>query len=141
MKIATPAKISLLLALAGVPVISGCSVFMAAKQPPKKNLSLFSPGTPRSLVIAEFGAPIDTKSAKSGEKIEVHKFVQGYSGGAKAARAIFHGAADVFTIGLWEVAATPIEGLANGTEMVYEVKYNSGDKVVEAKSLKIEGTK
>jgi len=45
------------------------------------------------------------------------------------------------TIGLWEVAATPIEGMANGTEMVYEIRYNSDDKVLEAKNLKIEGVK
>jgi hypothetical protein len=127
--------------LSAALLISGCSVFMAAKQPPKKNLSLFSAGTPRSLVLAEFGAPIDTKIAKNGEKVEVYKFTQGYSGGAKAGRAIFHGAADVFTIGLWEVAATPIEGMANGTEMVYEIKYGTDDKVLEAKNLKTEGVK
>lgn len=113
---------------------------MAAKQPSKKNLDLFAVGTPRSLVVAEFGSPIDSV-VKNGAKIEIYKWVQGYSGGVKAGRAILHGAADVFTLGLWEVAGTPIEGLANGREMAVEVQYDSNDKIKESKLLKEEGKK
>jgi hypothetical protein len=36
---------------------SGCAVFMAAKQPDKKNVDLFRVGTPRSMLLAEFGMP------------------------------------------------------------------------------------
>ena len=36
-------------------IISGCSVFMAANQPASKNLDLFSVGTPRDMLLAEFG--------------------------------------------------------------------------------------
>ena len=92
------------------------------------------------MIIAEFGSPLDTQQ-RGGEKVEIYKFVQGYSGGAKAGRALFHGVADVFTLGLWEIASTPIEGMANGTEMVYEVQYDAENKIKELKELKIEGKK
>ena len=78
---------------------SGCSVFMAAKQPDKKNVELYRIGTPRSMLLGEFGPPAHSE-VRNGKKYEVFKFVQGYSTGAKAGRALFHGAADVMTLGL-----------------------------------------
>ena len=134
-------KISLLLlSLLLVSFISGCAVVMAVKQPSQKNLDLFAVGTPRSLVVAEFGSPIDSQS-KDGLKVEIYKFIQGYSVGVKSGRAIFHGAADFFTLGLWEVAATPIEGMANGREIAVEVTYDDNGKIKESNILKEEGVK
>jgi len=114
---------------------SGCSVFMAAKQPGKKNVELFKVGTPRGLLLAEFGLPIYTED-KKGKKVEIFKFVQGYSAGAKAGRAVFHGAADVFTLGLWEVVSTPAEGIFSGDELAYQVTYGEDDRVAEVVLLK-----
>jgi hypothetical protein len=54
----------------------------------------------------------------------VLSFTQGYSKGAKVGRAVFHGAADVLTLGLWEVAGTPIEAVADGTPIKVEVYYD-----------------
>lgn len=98
-------------------VISGCSVFMAAKQPEKKNIELLRIGTPRALLVSEFGLPISSSSL-NGEKVEIFKFIDGYSAGAKAGRAVFHGAADIVTLGLWEIIGTPTEGVFNGDEIV-----------------------
>ncbi len=75
---------------------SGCAVFMAAKQPDKRNVDLFKIGTPRSMLLAEFGMPT-VSEIRDGKKHEIYKFIQGYSVGAKAGRAVFHGAADVLT--------------------------------------------
>ena len=66
---------------------SGCSVFMAAKQPDKKNVELFKLGTPRSMLLGEFGPPVHSELRNS-KKFEIFKFVQGYSTGAKAGRAL-----------------------------------------------------
>ena len=107
----------------------GCSVYMATKQPTKKNVELFATGTPRSEIIAEFGNPTTTEE-QDGKIHDIFKFTQGYTDGAKTGRALFHGVADVFTLGLWEVLGTPIEASADGTEMAYEVIYNE-DKRVE----------
>jgi hypothetical protein len=38
--------------------LAGCSVFMAAKLPDKKNLEIFTTGVPRQVVLAEMGLHI-----------------------------------------------------------------------------------
>jgi outer membrane protein assembly factor BamE (lipoprotein component of BamABCDE complex) len=116
-------------ALLALP-LSGCAVYMAANQPSEKNLALLSPGTPRNLIVSEFGTPITTET-KDGARHDVIKFTQGYSTGAKAARAIAHGAADVFTAGLWEAVGTPVEGTFNGDQMSAEVVYDASDRVAQ----------
>lgn len=118
-------------------VFSGCSVFMASRQPGKKDISLFKVGTPRSLLVAEFGAPIVTEE-RNGKKYELFKFTQGYSGPSKVGRAMFHGAADVFTLGLWEVVGTPTEMVFDGAEMAYEVSYDMNNRVESVTNLKKE---
>ena len=115
--------------------VSGCSVFMAAKQPDKKNLDLMKVGTPRALLVAEFGMPIMSET-KDGKKYEVFKFIDGYSAGAKAGRAVFHGAADIVTLGLWEIIGTPTEGVFSGDEMVYQVRYDDNERADEVIPLK-----
>jgi hypothetical protein len=116
-------------------LLSGCSVFMAAKQPDAKDVDLFKVGTPRSMLLAEFGPPMHSE-IKDSEKHEIFKFKQGYSAGAKAGRAVFHGAADVLTCGLWEVVGTPTEGAFSGDEMAFEVVYDQEDRVKLVVGLK-----
>lgn len=115
--------------------LSGCSVFMAAKQPDAKNLDLMKVGTPRAMLLAEFGMPTVSET-REGHKYEIFKFVNGYSAGAKAGRAVFHGAADVVTLGLWEVVGTPTEGVFSGDEMAFQVRYDKNDRVDEVYALK-----
>jgi hypothetical protein len=111
-----------------VTLVSGCSAYMAANQPGPKDLSLFTKGTPRGKLIAEFGAPINTET-KNGVRKDIFKFTHGYDAGVRAGRAIFHGAADVVTLGLWEVVGTPAEGYMNGTQLSAEVTYDTQDNV------------
>jgi hypothetical protein len=117
--------------------VSGCSVFMAAKQPEKKDIGLFKVGISRVTLISEFGPPVISEY-KDDKKIEIFKFVQGYSTGAKAGRAFFHGAASVVTLGLWELVGTPTEITFNGDEMAYLVKYDENDLVDEVIAIKKE---
>lgn len=124
--------IGMLLAIFGIN--SGCSVHKAANQPDKKDVNLLAVGTPRDNLIAEFGSPINSE-IKDGRKVEIFKFVQGYSGGAKAGRAFFHGAADVVTLGLWEIVGTPVEGAYSGDEMAFKVTFDENDKVLEVSPL------
>lgn len=107
----------------------GCSVYMAASQPDKKDVSVFNVGTPRTHVIAEAGKPVYTKENSDGTLTDTFVFVQGYSSGAKAGRAFFHGAADVLTLGLWEVIGTPVEAVADGTEVKVQVEYDANERV------------
>ena len=101
---------------------------MAAKQPDKKNVSVLREGNRRSLILAEFGHPITTEKTEEG-RTDVYKFTQGYSSGAKAGRAMAHGAADVLTLGLWEVIGTPTEAAFDGREMAVEIQYDKDDFV------------
>ena len=109
--------------------LAGCSVFMAANQPDKKDVSVFNRGTPRVNVIAECGVPLSTYKDKDGRRFDLFVFEQGYSDGAKAGRTLFHSAADVLTLGLWELVGTPIEIVADGTEVKVQVRYDESDRV------------
>lgn len=115
--------------------LSACSVVMAAHQPSRKDVKLFAHGVPRSLIVAEVGAPITTET-RAGKRVEVFAFTQGYSKAARVGRTIGHGAADVLTLGLWEVAGTPTEVAFNGKRVVYEVTYDPSDRVENAVALK-----
>jgi hypothetical protein len=111
--------------------LNGCAVYMAANQPDKKDLDVLKVGTPRSLVVAELGPPVQTMT-RNGAKVELFSFVQGYTGLEKGGRAVFHGAADVMTLGLWEIVGTPVEGsLANGTKVAVEITYDRDDRVAQ----------
>ncbi len=131
-------KRNLLLGVAIVLIglyMSGCSAKMATQQPDKKNIDLFKVGTERSMILAEFGMPIASEE-RSGKKYEIFTFIQGYSTGAKAGRALFHGAADVMTLGLWEVVGTSAEGAFDGSKMAYEISYDDDFRVDSVNLLK-----
>ena len=117
--------------------ISGCSVFMAAKQPEKKDVSLLKEGTSRAMLISEFGAPLISEY-RDGKRFEIFKFTQGYSTGAKAGRAFLHGAANVVTLGLWELVGTPTEITFSGDDMAFQVRYDENDIVDEIALIKKE---
>ena len=107
---------------------ANCSVFMAANQPLKKDVHVLDRGTYRNTVIAELGDPLFSE-VKNGKRCDVFSFVQGYTNEVKIGRTIFHGAADVFTFGLWEVAGTQIEAIADGDEVKVEVYYDANEAV------------
>jgi hypothetical protein len=108
--------------------LSGCSVFMAAQLPDKKNLEVFKPGVPRQVVLAEMGLPSGYENRK-GIRSEVYKFKQGYSQPVKISRAVLHGTADILTFGLWEAVGTPAELYFSPKDTMVLVTYNASDRV------------
>ena len=125
---ALPALMPPLAAIALAICLAGCSAVKATRQPDKKNLGVLAPGTPRSHVIAEIGAPLWSEE-RDGATVDIFSFKQGYSKGAKAGRALLHGAADVATWGLWEVVGIPVESLADGKDVKVEITYDEGRNV------------
>lgn len=119
-------KISTLLI---VTSLTGCSVFMAANQPGYKNVEIIKQGTYRTQMINEFGAPVKTSKNPDGTVCDIYSFTQGYSGGAKTARAITHGIADLFTLGLWEVIGTPSELVFTGSNVSYQTCYSKDETI------------
>lgn len=111
-------------------VAVGCSVIMAMKQPDKKDLEVLEVGTHRSQVIAELGTPTLTEEDREAHHChDTYFFTQGYSFPARAGRTLFHTAADLFTVGLWELVGTPAELYFDGTEVRIEVLYDNDDRV------------
>ncbi len=108
--------------------LSGCSVFMAAQLPDKKNLDVFKPGVPRQVVLAEMGLPSGYEN-RDGVRSEVYKFKQGYSQPVRISRAVLHGTADILTFGLWEAVGTPAELVFSGTDTMVLVTYTPNDRV------------
>ena len=109
-------------------LLSGCSVFMAANQPDKKDLTVLTAGTPRARLLEEFGQPVSSRL--QGEKrVDLFSFVQGYSKEAKVGRAFGHGVGNIATGGLWEFAGTSAETVFDGKKLSFEVTYNRSDFV------------
>ncbi len=117
--------------------VSGCSVYMAAKQPIAKNIELFKIGTPRDVLWAEFGQPLVSEETDE-KKVEIFVFTQGYSKLVKTGRVIFHGIADVFTLGIWEIVGTPAEIYFDGNEMAFYVIYDENDHLEEVNVIKVQ---
>lgn len=131
MKIKSLSKIIL---CAVISLNTGCAAVMATKQPTKKDLSIFNKGVDRSLIIAEIGAPI-TSELKNGKRYEIYTFMQGYSKANRISRAVWHGAADVVTFGLWEIIGTPTESAFNGKKTSYEMIFDADDHLESSKLL------
>ena len=108
--------------------MTGCSPVMAARQPGDKDLTVLREGTPRHVLIGEFGAPASSE-VKDGIRTDIFAFRQGYSTGARVGRTVLHAVFDVFTLGLWEVVGTPVEAGFSGSDMSVQVTYDPDDKV------------
>ncbi len=119
---------TLVVAILSLVVAQGCSVYMAANQPAKKDMQVLGEGISRSALLAEFGTPIFTEQ-KDGKRTDVFKFYEGSKSGWKVGRAVFHAAADVVTLGLWEIIGTPTEAMVKGEEVTVTVMYDQTDKV------------
>ncbi len=90
---------------------------MAAHQPDHKNLSVVNPGVSRVDVLAELGMPIVSDVDLQGNKVDLFKFKQGFGKGNKASRALFHGTADLFTLGAGKLLARLLRLFLVGTKL------------------------
>ena len=79
-------------------------------------------------MIAELGAPV-WSDERDGSAVDLFSFKQGFTKTTKAARAMAHGAADVATLGLWEVVGLPAEIMIDGTDVQVEVHYDAQQTV------------
>jgi hypothetical protein len=126
------------LVVAGM-LMSSCSIYMAANLPGRKDLAVLTDGTPRPHVAAALGNPAWSGKNEQGFDVEVFQFVQGYSGGARAARTTWHLTADVFSAGLWEIIGTPIESTYSGTKMNAVITYDERQTVKSVRLQDIQG--
>lgn len=108
--------------------LTSCSVFMAAN---KKGTSVdqLTDCKTRSCLLTKGAVSLNTKKNKNGTLVEETFQVRKPTG--FAARAAMHGALDVATFGIWEVAGTPMEGVMDQSEMyLVKVLYkNDGEEI------------
>ncbi|MFO1020236.1 MAG: hypothetical protein U0903_06020 [Planctomycetales bacterium] len=115
--------------------VQGCAVMKAANQPGKYNLAVMTPGVSRPEVVAELGKPVSSDTLPDGRIQDVYAFRQGYSKPVRIGRVLFHGAADLATGFLWELAGTPIEMIANGTPVKAVITYDESRNVAAVQVL------
>ncbi len=90
--------------------LGGCSTVMEAHRPDPVNLHQFSVGERRFDVVSQVGAPT-ANEMDGAESCDMYKLVtHGVSRLGKGAIILGEAAADVYTLGLFEVIATPTEG-------------------------------
>jgi hypothetical protein len=118
---------------------SGCSVSKVSKLPAKKDMDIMAVGEHRAVIISEFGQPVESE-IKNGKTVEIYAFEPGHGAGAKFARGFVYGAAGVYTLGISEIVATPLESnLSQQDKTVVEVVYDEKN-LVEALTILKEGS-
>lgn len=88
--------------------LSGCSVYKAASNE-GVSVSDIEDCKHKGCLLSTGMEVIDRKEEANGEYIEISRAVARKSG-LNYARAAGHGVLDVMTLGLWEIAGTPVEG-------------------------------
>ena len=105
--------------------LQGCGVYMAFTQPDEVDLSLFEqPGMPRDLVIEKLGAPKSSTSNQDGTKTDIYEFYEGSHTGWKVGRGLFHLGADIVSLALWEIVATPMEYGIRGEKLTAKAEFD-----------------
>jgi len=111
--------------------ISGCSLYFENKRPDYTDVTKVQKGIPRCDVTAALGKPIESYK-HDGKDIDVFQAdPNGRYAGTKTAVTTFNTVADICTIGMWEVVATPAEMLTKHKLTTYVVTYAS-DQTVES---------
>ena len=114
--------------------LSACSVFSAVHVEEMPDLSVLRPGASQAMVETELTNRIKTVRMRHGKQVEYHFF----SGDEPSySRAITYAVLDAATLGLAEIATTPIESL-QGNRHIVRVTYDRQDRVRFVEHLKID---
>ena len=119
----------------------GCSIYLAASQPPKVDVDGFASGRmPRDVVVARLGAPTYSEKHQDGTRTEVYEFYEGSAAGWKFGRAAFHAVADFFTFALWEIVGTPSEIVIRGDKVSARAEFDQSETLKEFRMMGAGGT-
>lgn len=115
---------------------SGCGVYMAFTQPPRiDTAALEAGGLNRDVVIERLGAPKSSVKNADGSREDTFEYYEGSSSGWKIGRGIFHLLADIITITLWEVIATPTEYGLRGDKITAQAEFDNTDRMISFRVL------
>ena len=110
---------------------------MAFTQPPRIDTGALEGGNglSRDIVIERLGAPKSSVKNADGTREEVFEFYEGTSGGWGIGRGIFHLLADLVTIALWEIVATPTEYVIKGDKLTAQANFDNTDRLTSFRVL------
>lgn len=111
--------------------MTGCSVGMAMSGKKEPQLGAVRSGATRGEVELQLGHPVEARE-ENGHRVDIYEYEIGNE--PSAGRAIGHSVMDVLTLGLWEVAGTPIEGM-QGEKKRLAVTYDDHDVVTHVGSI------
>ena len=111
-------------------MMTGCSVGMAMKGTKDPDLRVIRAGAHRAEIELQLGYPIS--SQKVGENtLDIYEIEIGNN--PSAGRAMGHAVMDIITLGLWEIAGTPIEA-TTGEKKGLAVTYDKDDIAIRVGS-------
>ncbi len=119
-------------------LLSGCSVGMAVAGDEQPDLSVALVGTTKAEIDTEFGAPVEIKVREDDGADCLYIFVLGDE--PSYSRAVLHAGLDVFSLGLWELAGTPIEKAVEETQEYWMTVVYDADATVKSVQLKRTGS-
>jgi hypothetical protein len=125
-------------AAGAVVMLCGCSVYMSAnRQSYRGDPTIIKVGADRNTIEAALGAADQLVTLDNGKTKAVYKIdPNAATSVTKGAATGFNTVADIFTLGLWEVVATPIE-LASADKITnYIVTYSTDNKVETVETFK-----
>ena len=113
---------------------SGCSVAMSAKKRGTSMTKVRESRTRASLLANDGVEIITAKKDEKGTLIYEDLMVEKPTG--SSARAVGHGILDVFTLGIWEVVGTPVEGHMTKKESApIRVYYDENENITKIELL------
>jgi hypothetical protein len=123
-------------AIASVMLLAGCSVGMAMSGDKNPDIGAIRIGSTRGEVEMHLGSPMRTNAGQGDTRTDVYEYEIGNE--PSAGRAVAHGVMDVLTLGIWEIAGTPIEAI-QGEKYEATVTYDEQDRVSNVRTRKIGG--
>jgi hypothetical protein len=113
--------------------LSACSTVMEANRPEGVKLSTYHLGEKRVDVVSTMGAP--QSEVRDGDRsCDVYSVYTSRTNGAqKAAVILGEGAADLFTVGLFEIVATPAQAAAKPSKHTVLMCYGEDNGLLAVK--------
>lgn len=110
-------------------VLSACSVGMAASGHKEQDASIIFPGSNRAVIISKLGAPETSRRLDDGRTADSYLIKKGNE--TSSGRAWAHAGLDLFTLGAWEIIATPYELAQSEERTRVVIIYDTAGTVVD----------
>jgi len=113
--------------LLSILLLSACSMGNVMNRPDHVGEGVIKKGTPRSVVLSQYGQPLETKTDQNGVKKDIFRVKQGDTLGVKATKTAGLLAIDIVTFGIAEVFTNP--ATRESGFVVFEAIYDKDDKI------------